>query len=114
MSRPAAIFVFVLLLTAFFVYLAFRFQGFFMGSAVYIDFPKEGETLNNSHMSVEGKARNAAKLTLNGRPIYTDEEGRFEEDLILSAGLNIIEVKAEGRFGSEVKEQRMVMVKMPE
>ena len=51
---------------------------------------------------------------MNGRPIYTDENGDFEEELILASGLNIIELKARSRFGREFVEKRMVMVKLPE
>ena len=84
------------------------------GPRISVDFPKNGEYLVNSHISVQGWAKRVSKLELNGRPIYTDEHGNFAEDLILSSGLNIIEMKAGGRFGRELLERRMVMVKLPQ
>ncbi|QQG45872.1 MAG: hypothetical protein HYY55_02720 [Candidatus Niyogibacteria bacterium] len=114
MRRFAAIFIFGLLLTAFFIYFVFNFQGFWLGPTVSIDFPEEGVTLNNSRVLVKGRSRDISRLELNGRPIYTDEKGNFEEELILFSGLNIIELKADGRFGRKLFEQRMVMVRMPE
>lgn len=114
MRRFAAIVIFGLLFASFIIYSIFNFQGFWQGPRASIDFPKDGVSLDNSHISVAGRAKRASKLELNGRPIYTDENGEFSEDLILSAGLNIIELKAEDRFGREIRERRQVLVKMPE
>ena len=106
----AAASAFIIFLAVFFLYFSFRFQGFWQGPQIIIDFPEEGATIGNSHIAVRGRVYDAAKIELNGRPIYVDESGNFEEELILSAGLNIIELKADGRFGSKIKEQRMVVV----
>ena len=114
MRRFAAIFIFGLALAAFFIYFIFNFWGFIRGPQIHIDFPKDGEFLDNSHVLIRGRGIDITKLELNGRPIYTDENGNFAESLILSSGLNIIELKADGRFGRKLSEKRMVMVKMPE
>ncbi len=114
MRRFAAVLVFGLLFAAFAVYSVLNSQSFWRGPQVAVDFPRDGAYLNNSHISVRGQADYVIKLELNGRPIYTDENGKFSEALILSSGLNIIELKAEDRFGREVRERRQVLVKMPE
>lgn len=114
MSRSAAIFIFGLALAAFFIYFIFNFWGFLRGPRLFIDFPQNGEFLDNSHILVKGLSQDVTKLELNGRPIYTDENGNFSESLILSPGLNIIELKADGRFGRQLSKRRTVMVKLPE
>ena len=112
MRRFVVMWAFGLLLASFFIYFLFSFQSFWRGPRLAIDFPEEGAGLNNSHVLVKGRVRDITKLELNGRPIYTDENGDFEEELILASGLNIIELKADGRFGRKLSEKRMVMVKL--
>ncbi len=114
MRRFVVMWAFGLLLAFFFVYFAFSFENLWRGPQIAIDFPTDGVLLDGAEVAVSGHARVVANLELNGRPIYTDGDGNFEEKLILSPGLNIIELKAEGRFGSVKKEQRMVMIKLPE
>jgi len=114
MRQSAVVFIFGLIFIFFIGYLLFRFQDFWRGPDLAIFEPEEGATLSSSHALVEGRSRAVASLLLNGRPIYTDENGDFKEELILASGLNIIELKARSRFGREFVERRMVMVKLPE
>lgn len=114
MRRFVVKWAFGLLLASFFIYFLFSFQSFWRGPSLTIDFPEEGAGLDNSHVLVKGRAGGITKLELNGRPIYTDEKGNFEEELILASGLNIIELKADGRFGRKLSERRMVVVKTAE
>lgn len=108
------ILVFGLLLLFFSVYLVFRFQHYWQGGRLSIFFPGDFAFLTNSHLMVKGSGLEVSRLELNGRPIYTDQNGFFEEELILAPGLNIIELKADDRFGRKLSEKRTVMVKMPE
>ena len=114
MRRFVVIWIFGLFLASFFVYFIFIFQSFWRGPQITIDFPEEGAGLSNSHILVRGHGHDITKLELNGRLVYTDENGDFEEELILASGLNIIELKADGRFGRKISEKRMVMVKLTE
>ena len=114
MRSPVAVLTFGLLLVSFFIYFIFSSQSFWRGPQIAIDFPEEGTTLESSRVSIKGRGRDVTALRLNGRPIYTDEYGNFEEELILASGLNIIELKADGRFGRKISERKMVMVKLAE
>jgi len=49
--------------------------------------------------NITGIAKNAIKLTLNGREISIDQEGNFNETIILLPGYNIIDIKAQDKFG---------------
>lgn len=46
-----------------------------------------------------GNTRNIARITLNGRQIFTDESGIFEEVLWLENGYTIATLSAEDRYG---------------
>ena len=95
---------------AFVGYLAFQLEGLFFGSRLILDKPINGEHIRSSRVIVKGEARGVNSLDLNGRQIFTAADGKFEEELILPYGFNIIALSAAGRFGKKFNEQRMVYV----
>lgn len=46
-----------------------------------------------------GIAQNIVSLHMNGREIYTDEDGHFTESLVLEDGYTIMTLTAQDRFG---------------
>lgn len=50
-------------------------------------------------LKITGNAKNAKILTLNGREISIDQQGNFEETIVLLLGYNILTLKAEDKFG---------------
>ena len=52
-------------------------------------------------VKITGNAKNAKKLTLNGREISIDQAGNFNETIALLVGYNIVTLKAEDKFGYE-------------
>lgn len=103
-----------LLLTALFTTLAIYslYQGRFLilGPQIWVDNIKDGETLKDSVVTIAGRAKNVAWLTLNDRQIFTDEEGRWSEKLLVSEGISFITVKARDRFGHEVNKNLQVVL----
>lgn len=95
---------------AFVGYTAYQLEGLFFGSKLEVAQPENGAHLTSSHVKVKGEAAGVNVLDLNGQQIFTDEDGNFEEELILPYGFNIIVVSAEGRFGKKFNEERMVYV----
>lgn len=59
----------------------------------------DGATITESVLKITGNARNAIKLTLNGREISVDQQGNFDETIALLLGYNIINIKAKDKFG---------------
>lgn len=61
----------------------------------------EEPTIVQSDRSVTltGSTRNIARITLNGRQIFTDETGIFEEVMWLENGYTIATLSAEDRYG---------------
>lgn len=100
-----------LILILFTTYFFYEVSGLIYGFSVQIFYPNDGDVLSTTHITVSGQVNNASFIFLNGRNIFTDEEGIFQEDLILAPGINIIELSAEDKFGRIVKEKRQVVVK---
>lgn len=97
-------------ITVFAGYLAFQLKGFVFGSDLVIFSPDNGSHIQSSRVVVRGKAVGMSFLSLDGRNIFTDDKGSFEEELILPYGLNIIRIIGEGRFGKTFEEERMIYV----
>ena len=59
----------------------------------------DGAKVPDSVIVVSGNAKNAIHLTLNGREISLDLGGNFSESMALAEGYNLIDIKAEDKFG---------------
>ncbi|MEK7471104.1 MAG: hypothetical protein AAB623_00440 [Patescibacteria group bacterium] len=59
----------------------------------------DGATVTDNIIKLTGNAKNAINLTLDGRKISVDEQGNFSEIIALLSGYNIINIKAEDKFG---------------
>lgn len=59
----------------------------------------DGATVTENVIKIEGNAKNAIKLTLNGREISVDQDGNFNETIALLPGYNIISIIAKDKFG---------------
>lgn len=96
--KHALLFVLFLLLIS---YSLFQARFLILGPQVWISRPVDGEIVGSPLLVMSGRARNAAWLSLDGRQIFTDENGFWEEKLIVSEGLSIMTVTAQDRFGRE-------------
>jgi len=59
----------------------------------------DGAKVAENVIKVTGNARNAINLTLDGREISVDQQGNFNETIALLSGYNIINIKAQDKFG---------------
>src|SRR3989338_6768866 len=90
------LFIFFILII---IYAFFRSHDLIFGVKIKNVNLTDGATINESIIKVTGNARNVIKLTLNGREISINQQGDFEETIALLAGYNIINIKAEDKFG---------------
>lgn len=56
-------------------------------------------TQTNRVVTLTGDTKNIVVLTLNGREIYTDKHGVFEEPLVLENGYTVATLTAHDRYG---------------
>lgn len=102
----------LLLLGAYSLYQA---RAIIFGPQISIVSHYDGEVVERPLVEVEGHAKNVAWISFNDRQIFTDEEGLWEEKLIVSEGLSIITLKARDRFGRETEKiLRLILPEQPE
>lgn len=110
MKKSISVILILGLLAIFLIYFWVQFSPVLFGPKLVVFTPENGQTFMSGQVEVEGAVGDIASLHLNGRSIYTDENGYFKEVLLFAPGLNIIEVKAKDKFGKVLKERRMIYI----
>ena len=103
--------VLVLGVVALIVYFLFQARFLILGPEVKITYPVNGSSVEETSITVGGSSRNVAWISLNGRQIYTDENGLWQEKLLVGTGTSIITVRTQDRFGREETDQISVYKK---
>lgn len=76
------------------------FQARFILAGPQISLSSEATPARTQRMvTLSGTASNIVRMTLNGRQIYTDSSGNFNEALVLENGYTIATLEAEDRYG---------------
>ena len=65
--------------------------------------------VSDSIFEITGTAKNAVKLTLNGREISVNQAGRFDETIAFLSGYNLVEITAQDKFGHVDKKNYQVI-----
>jgi hypothetical protein len=73
----------------------------------------DGAIFTENIVKVTGNAKNAINLILNGREISINEQGDFEETIVLLPGYNIINLKAQDKFGRIDEKNYKLMYTQP-
>ncbi|MDP2665840.1 MAG: hypothetical protein Q8P23_04415 [bacterium] len=106
--KQALLIIFFILLAS---YSIFQARTLLVGPQVWIESPQDGETVENPLVVIKGQAKNIAWISLNDRQIFTDENGRWSEKLIVSKGISIMTVRARDRFGRGTEERVWIVLK---
>jgi hypothetical protein len=94
-----------------FGYGIFEIWNYATGPKIIVSSPKNGVTVSESLVSVQGQGKNIKEISLNDRAIVVDETGNFKEDILLSYGYNILKLQAEDRFGKETEQKLQIVYK---
>lgn len=84
-------------------YTIFNSRFIVQGPEIHLD--QVGDVIKTSDRTLflTGKILHSSFITINGRPIFIDESGNFNEKLLLSSGVSIIDIYAKDKFGKEVR-----------
>lgn len=82
-------------------YSAWRVKDIIKGPEVIVYSPTDGASSNNDLVKIAGKAERINQLFINGRKVFTDEEGNFNENYLLANGYNALEIKATDNLGRQ-------------
>jgi hypothetical protein len=97
------LFVIILSILLLVSYGIFNARNLLIGPTIEIFSPSKDMETGENVLTISGRAKNIASISLNQRPISIDTEGLFQEKLLLSPGSNIIEIKATDRFKKETQ-----------
>lgn len=87
------------------IYTAFSSRIFVAGPQIEISSPQSGSTIDATPLvAISGMAENVAHIWLNGRRIFTDESGDFQETVLLYPGYNVIKFNAVDKFDRSTEE----------
>ena len=70
--------------------------------------PSTDQTIAGNSVVVSGKAEAGAEVFINNQPVLTDSSGQFNENLLLSTGLNVIEITEKNKFNKISKVTRLI------
>lgn len=85
-------------------YGSYQMRWLINGPSITIEAPLNGSSLTSPLVTVSGQANRVTKLFLNGEKLTPDHTGRFESQLLLATGYNIIQLNGEDRFGRQIGE----------
>jgi len=80
------------------------------GPSITVLSPVNGSNLDNQLVTISGKTKNIAGMSLNDRQIFPDENGNFAETLVLPVGYTIMSLKAEDKFGKKTEQSLSLTV----
>lgn len=80
-------------------YSYYQSRAIIAGPTITVLTPTTGSVATTSLITVPGVVQHAQEITLQGRPIFIDLNGRFSEQLLLMNGYNIIELTAKDMEG---------------
>lgn len=69
------------------------------GPVLEIFQPSDGSAIQNPLVEIKGATKNISSISINDREITVDQEGVFNEKLLLSPGYNTVKLEASDRFG---------------
>jgi len=105
LALPAFLFVIIL------GYTYYKTKNLLGGVILKVDGITDGQGFDSPEIKLFGSAKNATLMTINGREIFVDKDANFEEKLLLLPGYNIIEVKAEDKFGKKIQKDYQLTLK---
>ena len=83
-------------------YSGLKLKDLLTGPRVTINSPSDGQTIQKNFVNIQGKAERISQLYLNGKKIFTDEQGNFNEPYLLASGYNLLEIVANDQFGRQI------------
>ena len=94
-----------------FGYGIFEVWNYATGPQIVVASPPNGSVVSESLINIGGQGKNTKEITLDDRPIVVDETGHFSENILLSYGYNVLELKAEDRFGKKTEQELQIVYK---
>ncbi len=100
--KKIEIFAVVLLVCVALVYGGFRAYPLVAGPSISLYAPQDGDTVASTTFQISGQVRRTREITLQGKPITIDGDGRFVETLVAHSPYTILVLVATDQYGAKV------------
>lgn len=97
-SRTVVVGIIALLVLGAFFYLYREFQSFAAVPRLVILSPHNGEKVETSEVTVNGKTDKGSQVSINNQAVFVGNDGVFSDKLILQPGMNSVTVTTTNRF----------------
>ena len=104
--KPVLIILFALFIAG---YSFLKIKDLAGGPKIILYSPTEGASTANDLIMVKGKAERISQISMNGRKVFTNEAGNFNEPYLLANGYNLLELTASDQFGRQVVKKIQVV-----
>jgi cytoskeletal protein RodZ len=94
----------------FIVYLGLQIRGIIIPPKLILLSPAEGTISYQPEVPIQGETEKESQLVANGKEIKVDENGRFNDTILLSAGVNTITLSTTKKHGKTTTIVRHVVV----
>lgn len=78
-----------------------------------LDEPRGDETVSGNSIVVSGSAEIGSDVAINDQAVFLDQNGQFNENVILSPGINQIQVTAKNKFNKLATVTRTINANVP-
>lgn len=106
-------FFFLFFLFLFFVYLFIQYRSFLGTPSLTLQKPEENALIKGSTVEVIGRTDPEIRLTINNQPISLDQEGNFQENIMVEEGVNTLVFTATNKFNKTKIVKRTIRVENP-
>lgn len=92
-------------------YLIWQIRGILTPPRLIVYTPMDGAIANHLNTTVQGVTDKECQLSVNGKNIMIDEQGKFSTEIGLAPGVNVIKISAIKKHGKTTTIIRSVIVK---
>jgi cytoskeleton protein RodZ len=90
------------------VYIGVEIRSVLVPPYLSVDEPSSDMTIEGNSVVISGTGEIGAEVYINNQPVLADQNGNFTETLLLSPGLNVVEVSAKNKFDKVSKVERRI------
>ena len=73
-----------------------------------VEEPSSDQSVQGNSVVIAGVGEIGAEVFINNQPVLMDQQGKFTENLLLSSGLNVVEISEKNKFGKISKVVRRI------
>jgi cytoskeletal protein RodZ len=90
------------------IYIGIEIRSVLIPPYLSVNEPSSDMTVDGNSVVISGTSEIGAEVYINNQPILVDQNGSFTETLLLSSGLNVVEVSAKNKFDKVSKVERKI------